>query len=89
MFAAGTPVFEDLCKNDLEEKAKHADVMKTLYNQGKKTYFRHGAWHVDGKVYRPPSATATGLLGVAATLGINILPTRPGSPTVVMAASTE
>ena len=52
-FNANHPVYEDLTQQDLESKSKHAEKMKDLYNQGKKTYFRRGNWYVDGRLYTP------------------------------------
>lgn len=66
LFTAHVPVFEDLCKQDLDAKGKHAEAMKTLHSAGKKTYFSRGKWYVDGREYKPrvpPTVTA----GVAPT----------------------
>ena len=70
LFRAGVPVFEDLCKLDLEAKRKHAEAMKVFHAQNKKTYFHRGVWFVDGREYKPvPTVviTAAGAGAAAAT----------------------
>ena len=48
-FNIGVPVYEDLCKPDLEEKKKHAETIKQLYNKNHKVFFSRGQWYVDGR----------------------------------------
>ena len=52
MFAAGFPMFNDLPKQDLEEKLKHSEVMKRHFLNKKKVQFIRGRWFVDGMVYK-------------------------------------
>ena len=51
MFAAGFPMFNDLPKQDLEEKLKHSEVMKRNF-LNKKVQFIRGKWYIDGVVYK-------------------------------------
>ena len=53
LFNANCPVYEDLCKQDLEKKSKHSRVMNALYEQGRRTWFTRGNWYVDGNLYNP------------------------------------
>ena len=50
-FNIGVPLYEDLCKQDLDEKKKHADKIQELYRNNAKVFFSRGHWFVNGKKY--------------------------------------
>ena len=56
LYAAGCPVFDDLCKKDLIAKAQHADAMKAIWSPTNRTYFSRGRWYVNGRPYTPVPA---------------------------------
>ena len=49
LFKNHVQCFEDLCKEDLVEKRKHAERMQELFDEGKKVFFSRGHWFVDGE----------------------------------------
>ena len=50
----GIPTFESLCKHDSDLKRRYGDVMKKLYNEGKRVYFSKGQVMVNGQKYTGP-----------------------------------
>lgn len=52
MFSAGFPMFNDLPKQDLEQKLKYSAVMKEKFQNKHKVIFSRGAWFVDGVMYK-------------------------------------
>ena len=50
-FTKGYPIYDDLPVVDLEEKKKHATVMKEKYELRQKTQFIRGKWYLNGEVY--------------------------------------
>lgn len=52
-FNARYPLHRDLPKRDLEEKLRHADVMKRKFEDGDRVAFTRGFWHVNGVKYVP------------------------------------
>ena len=58
LYAAGCPVFDDLCKQDLMAKAEHAEAMKAIWSPTNRTYFSRGRWYVNGRPYTPVPAAA-------------------------------
>ena len=51
-FSAGFPLFNDLPKQDLQEKLKHMDIMKTKFQNKQKVMFTRGSWYVDGVLFK-------------------------------------
>ena len=54
LFEMGIPTFESLCKHDSDLKRRYGDVMKKLYNEGKRVYFSKGQVMVNGQKYTGP-----------------------------------
>lgn len=45
--------FEDLCREDLDEKRKYAELMQEKFDHGAKVFFSRGKWFVNGAEYKP------------------------------------
>ena len=54
LFKNDVQCFEDLCKEDLDEKRKYAELMQEKFDSGHKVFFSRGRWHVDGVVWNEP-----------------------------------